>query len=218
MDLTTLSNNLPKFQLNANMITTVGGSVIGTSFNKNYFDADYNIFIGIGQYYFFNCQEPSFKFSISYSPSSFSATFYGPMTYIGLTSLYFSYSYAYFGYLDCQAPYFLYNSTQNICYDDCINSSLYYNQTTNTCQVCSSFCETCFSYSSCETCYNGTFRQLINFKCVPIDGYYESNTNISAQCATVCATCSGTSTNCTKCSNSAQLLVNNSCFSCISYF
>lgn len=55
VDLTTLNNNLPRFQLEANMLTTsVGGNNVGMSFSKNVFFADFNIFLGIGQYYFYN--------------------------------------------------------------------------------------------------------------------------------------------------------------------
>ena len=73
------------------------------------------MFLGIAKYYFFNYQEPSFKFSIWFSDSYFASYFYGPLYYNGYYSLYFGYSYAFFASFDCYQPYFMYYESLNRC-------------------------------------------------------------------------------------------------------
>lgn len=197
------------------MVIVNGEGYIGLNLYLDiFFTADFNIFFGIGEYSYFSYSDLGYSFTISYNATTFSARFNGPLSYNGMRSRYFAYSLAIFPYFECNKRYFIYNQTENLCYDSCANDSFYIDLSTRTCQACPLFCLTCYSDSSCKTCESGTNRKLVNYKCIPIDGYYDTNSNVAAECDDTCVTCFGNATNCTKCPNANDIVLNNTCQSC----
>jgi hypothetical protein len=73
------------------------------------------------------------------------------------------------------------------------------------CLDCPYDCYTCNSQQICMTCNATTdFRELSNYRCVPLPGYYESNVAVAAACPTGCSSCYSASY-CTACSAGYQL-------------
>lgn len=97
LDRTAVARDRKRSSIDTALYLSGGSSVVSVPFSQNVFGVDFNIFFGIGKYYFFNYQEPSLNFLITYTLSSFSANFYGSLTYNTYSSPYFGYSYAYFG-------------------------------------------------------------------------------------------------------------------------
>lgn len=62
---------------------------------------------------------------------------------------------------------------------------------------------TCDSNGSCLSCNSSAdFREINNFRCIPLPGYYESNVTAAGQCLANCMTCTSGS-DCQACFPSA---------------
>jgi hypothetical protein len=78
------------------------------------------------------------------------------------------------------------------------------------CQPCPHDCLTCYEDGRCSSCESTDFRELNNFRCLPLPGYFESNVNVAGRCSVGCSQCSSNTT-CTACYLDFDLS-NNQCY------
>jgi hypothetical protein len=133
MDKTALANDFPKYHFRALMVLTTSTNYITFNSLPDPNNIDNNFIFGLTGYYFYNNNEPSFKFDLSYTNSSFTFEFYGNLGPGASSNSYLKYAYVKFTYYDCNSIFYIYDKTQNLCFDSCGSTTEYYNTTTASC-------------------------------------------------------------------------------------